>query len=192
MLFVYPNVISEMRKRGMNCKDLADLLGITYHSAYRRLRGRVGWRLHETIRLCQYFEVSDAAWLFALYDKNTTKFSDVSGWSVPYVAFASDNGIVNGVTDSLFSPNGDISREQAMTILSRALNKKGYEGISQTKTFSDDSSISEWAKEAVYTLAGAGVVSGKGNNMFCPKDNLTRAEAAKIIYFSLNLTEEVN
>ena len=76
MLFVYPNVISEMRKRGMNCKDLADLLGITYHSAYRRLRGRVGWRLHETIRLCQYFEVSDAAWLFALYDTYTTKFSE--------------------------------------------------------------------------------------------------------------------
>ncbi len=129
---------------------------------------------------------------FGTPDGNNTKFSDVSGWSLPYVAFASDNGIVNGVTDSLFSPDGDISREQAATILSRALNKKGYEGISQTKTFSDDSSISQWAKEAVYTLAGAGVVSGKGNNMFCPKDNLTRAEAAKIIYFSLNLTEEVN
>ena len=64
MYFVYPNLVSEMNKRGLDYKDLADILGISEHAAYRRLRGLAGWKLHETIHLCQYFGIGDTAWLF--------------------------------------------------------------------------------------------------------------------------------
>ena len=64
MHFVYPNIVSEMEKRGLDYRDLADILGISEHAAYRRMRGFAGWKLHETIRLCQYFDISDTAWLF--------------------------------------------------------------------------------------------------------------------------------
>ena len=64
MLFVYPNLVQVMEERGLGYTDLADILGISKYAAYRRLRGFAGWKLHETIHLCQYFGTSDTAWLF--------------------------------------------------------------------------------------------------------------------------------
>ena len=64
MHFVYPNLVFEMNKRGLSYKDIASILGISEHAAYRRMRGLVGWKLYETIKLCQHFGVNDTAWLF--------------------------------------------------------------------------------------------------------------------------------
>lgn len=75
MLFVYPNLVSEMEKRGLDYRGLADILGIGEHAAYRRMRGMAGWKLSETIQLCRYFDVSDTAWLFARCDTYITKIS---------------------------------------------------------------------------------------------------------------------
>lgn len=72
--FIYPNIVSEMDKRGLDYHDLADILGISKYAAYRRLRGFAGWKLHETIRLCQYFDISDAAWLFYSGDTISQNF----------------------------------------------------------------------------------------------------------------------
>jgi hypothetical protein len=61
-------------------RALADILGISEHAAYRRLRGFAGWKLHETIHLCQYFGINDTAWLFSRCDTHcdtyTTKFPE--------------------------------------------------------------------------------------------------------------------
>ena len=64
MHFIYPNIVSEMKKRGLDYRDLADILDISEHAAYRRMRGLAGWKLYETIKLCQYFGTNDTAWLF--------------------------------------------------------------------------------------------------------------------------------
>ncbi len=64
MHFIYPNIVSEMKKRDLDYKGIADILGISEYAAYRRLRGLAGWKLHETIQLCEYFDISDTAWLF--------------------------------------------------------------------------------------------------------------------------------
>ncbi len=111
-------------------------------------------------------------------------FTDVSGWSAPYIALAANEGVVSGVGDGIFNPKGNISREQAATIIARAINKDGEYEKSKTD-FADNSSISSWAKEGVAFLSDNGIVSGRGNNMFCPADNMTRAEAAVIIYNSM-------
>lgn len=74
MHFIYPNIVSEMKKRGLDYRDIADILGISEHAAYRRLRGFAGWKLPETIRLCQYFDISDAAWLFYRGDTISQNF----------------------------------------------------------------------------------------------------------------------
>lgn len=63
MNFVYPNLVSEMKKRGLGYKEIASILGIGEFAAYRRLRGLVGWRLQETLCLSKYFD-SDLTWLF--------------------------------------------------------------------------------------------------------------------------------
>lgn len=74
MQFVYPNLVSLMKNHDLDYRALADILGISEYAAYRRLRGFTGWKLHETIRLSQYFGVSDAAWLFDYDDTVTQKF----------------------------------------------------------------------------------------------------------------------
>ena len=48
--------------------------------------------------------------------------------------------------------------------------------------FADSSAIDPYASEAVKLLKNSGILSGDNNNMFNPKQNATRAEAAKIIY----------
>lgn len=63
MSFVYPNLVSEMNKRGLGYKDIADILDIDKFAAYRRLRGLAGWRLDEIMNLCEYFD-SSFEWLF--------------------------------------------------------------------------------------------------------------------------------
>jgi len=64
LYLAYPNLVAEMNKSSLGYKDLAVILGISEHAAYRRMRGLAGWKLSETIRLCQYFGVNDTAWLF--------------------------------------------------------------------------------------------------------------------------------
>jgi hypothetical protein len=115
------------------------------------------------------------------------EFSDVRGWSSSYVQYAFDNNIVSGIGDSVFEPGGNITREAAVAVVMRSLKAKGYEGGKTDDKFSDDSSISQWAKEDVSALVEAGIISGRDNNMFCPKDSMTRAEAAKVIYYSIEL-----
>ena len=67
--FVYPNVVSELEKRGLDYKGLADILGISEHAAYRRLRGFSEWKVSEAIILGRYFGTSDTAWLFQCHCK---------------------------------------------------------------------------------------------------------------------------
>ena len=53
--------------------------------------------------------------------------------------------------------------------------------------FSDDEMISDYAKDAVYALRGAGVIKGVSDLEFAPLANATRAQAAKMIYGLLEL-----
>ena len=64
MNFVYPNLVSAMKERCLDYKDLADVLGISEYAAYRRLRGFSEWKLPEVVCLCQYFSASDISLLF--------------------------------------------------------------------------------------------------------------------------------
>ena len=73
MRFIYPNLVSVMRDRGLDYKGLADILGISRHATYRRLRGLSVWKLPEIVRLCHYFGVSDTAWLFECGDTISQK-----------------------------------------------------------------------------------------------------------------------
>ena len=49
-----------------------------------------------------------------------------------------------------------------------------------TEKFADDTSIADYAYDAIYTLKGLGLVNGS-DGMYNPKNSLTRAEAAKVM-----------
>ncbi len=118
-------------------------------------------------------------------DGTQNPFSDVSGWSVPYVASAFAEGIIQGISETTFNPTGNITREQAATIIARAMENAGFKFEKEPETFDDDESISEWAKESIGVLAGEEIINGREDDLFCPGENMTRAEAAKLIYTAM-------
>ena len=126
------------------------------------------------------FEIGDAGY--------TDGFSDVKStdWSCKYINSAVQAGIVNGMEDNLFGGGYDITREDVAVICYRALKSRGVALDKSAYEFSDESSVSDYAKEAVSCLANAGIINGEGGNMFNPKAKCTRAQVAKIIYFALN------
>lgn len=118
-------------------------------------------------------------------DGTQSDFSDVpqSHWAYKYVSTAEALGIVNGIDDDYFGADITISRQDMAAMCYRALNilNAGLD-ITDKKEFADNSAISDYALEAVSVMGGAGIINGRGDNMFYPLDLLTRAEAAKIVY----------
>ena len=115
-----------------------------------------------------------------------SKFSDVeiTDWYGAAVIWASENGIVNGISETEFAPNNAITREQIATILYRYASAKKYDvtqGGMAVKEYSDYETISSWAKEAMQWAVNAKLINGKTETTVNPLDNATRAEAATVI-----------
>lgn len=121
-----------------------------------------------------------------------TTFSDVkkTDWFAPYVAVAAEKGIINGRSASKFDPNAAITRAEMATMISRALksvNNLKDSGTSATalSVFSDSAKISPSLKDGVAFAASKGLIIGNAGK-FNPNSTATRAEAAVIIYRTIN------
>ena len=122
---------------------------------------------------------------FGCYVKaDISKYTDVSKskWYYDDVAMAVQMGTYNGRSNSTMAPDAPISRQEAMTVVARAL-ELDYDSYSKTdlSTFSDRSDISSWAQPYVRAMIGADYIHGRGK-ILAPQDNITRAEFAQIFY----------
>lgn len=110
----------------------------------------------------------------------TSSFTDVdaSDWYLGAVNWVSAQGYMSGMGDGTFGADSPINREQICVALANYANLS-YRG--SAAAFQDDSSISSWAKDAVYACRELGIVSGMGDGTFAPKDNAQRAHACSII-----------
>ena len=86
-------------------------------------------------------------------------------------------GVVEGVGNNRFDPNGLLTREQAATMISRLANAVGQPLAKQESKFSDNSSISTWAIEGVGQVQAAGIMQGVGANIFAPKNPYTKEQS---------------
>ena len=115
----------------------------------------------------------------------TGKFTDVKAdaYYAPYVNWAAQTGIVEGVTATTFAPDTNINREQMAVIMKNYAAKLGYDLPQTLKavTFADNTQISSWAKDAVKSMQQAGILTGKNENKFAPKGTATRAEVATVL-----------
>ena len=111
-----------------------------------------------------------------------SQYKDVSKskWYYKDVALAVQMGTYNGRSASSMAPDAPISRQEAMTVVARAL-ELDYDSYSKTdlSTFSDRSEISGWALPYVRAMVGADYIHGRGK-VLAPLDNITRAEFAQI------------
>lgn len=69
-------------------------------------------------------------------------------------------------------------------------DQKENEGNSQKNPF-DDLINHSWAEESILKLYNKGIINGKGNGKFAPNDNVTRAEAVKMIALAFNITDDL-
>ena len=116
-------------------------------------------------------------------DNVECNFDDVNenDWFYPYVSFAAKNSIINGISENAFGTGRNISRQDMMVMIYNALIESGYKLSASKEDFADFDTVSDYAKKAVSSLAGDGVISGRGGNMIVPSETATRAEAAVFI-----------
>lgn len=114
----------------------------------------------KTASLDDYRDVLPSAWYY----------SDM-GKAVKMGAFQGANGLLN--------PDAPITREEAFTVLARAFALEGGGSVT-LKDFVDGGTVSSWASESVAALVAGGYVNG-ANGMLNLKNNITRAEFAKVI-----------
>ncbi|MFC3803947.1 S-layer homology domain-containing protein [Cohnella sp. GCM10012308] len=126
-------------------------------------------------------------------DHETTPFADVktSDWYSDAVNTAYAYHLIAGFEDGTFRPNDNITREQAMAVLSNAMKLTGLKDKLPVQSadaallpFTDGASVSSWAKSSVADSVQAGIVAGRSAGSaasLAPKANMTRAEVAVII-----------
>lgn len=97
------------------------------------------------------------------------------------VAWASEQGIVEGYSSAEYAPDRTIAREEMAAILYRYTGFKGYDRSAQEDLrYSDSNNISEYAKIPISWNSAVGIMHGNEDNTFAPQGFATRAEAAAV------------
>ena len=111
--------------------------------------------------------------------KTASSFTDVpvSAYYAKAVAWAVENGITNGMTETTFAPNATCTRGQSVTFLHRAL--KGT--ASGSANFTDVKSDAFYA-DAINWAVANNVTNGTSNTTFSPNADCTRAEIVTFLY----------
>ena len=120
---------------------------------------------------------------------NKESFNDVyeDDWYAAAVNRVVSKGILKGIGDNRFDPDGKITREQIALAL-RNLAVYSGRNISNTSeaklsSYEDYNKVSEWAENAMMFAVGHEILKGyPEDNTLKPKNNATRAEVAQIIY----------
>lgn len=124
-------------------------------------------------------------------DARAAQFKDLPAdyWCTGAVGAAVKAGLIVGYGNGNFGANDPVTREQMASMLVRAIHLNSNNVIVQrnlTINFSDGSQISDWARTSVNTITGEGLMVGRDNNLFAPREYTSRAEATAVMVRLLN------
>ena len=106
----------------------------------------------------------------------------ISSSSIASVYTMYTNGVINGKSATTFDPQGQLTRQEAATILYRLCNALGYKlPKGNADNFADSAKIAPWAKDAVAAINAAGIMNGVGNDNFDPTGVYTCEQSALTI-----------
>lgn len=114
-------------------------------------------------------------------------FTDVeeTDWYADAVKWGRQQGVVNGLTETLFAPNNPVTREQVATMFMRYHQYSGGESLPYDTTwfyrFIDRGFISGWANESLNWAVQYGLLSGIRENILSPMGTCNRAQLAQFI-----------
>lgn len=117
------------------------------------------------------------------------EFKDVAGhWGGDHIRTLASLGILNGYGDGSFKPDKNLTRQEAIVILTRVLNLRGASPASQAAAVKDLGQAGGFAADAIDQAARYGVIRG-GN--FRPTANATRAETLQMLWNALELDPDM-
>lgn len=126
------------------------------------------------------FTMPDSAVTITAQYKSSTKFQDVpdNAWFAPFVYDLAGQGILNGRSDTIFDPDGNITRGEFAKILAYASQDdlSQYKG---TSNFAD--SKGHWSETNINWAYQNGIVKGQSETTFAPNAKITRQEMAVMI-----------
>ncbi|PYY29147.1 DUF4073 domain-containing protein [Paenibacillus illinoisensis] len=124
------------------------------------------------------------------------KFADVAAthWANSEIAQAQSAGIMNGMSATQFVPEGSITRAQMATIAYRWMQQQSGSASAATESSASftDVSTDSWAAEAIAYVQSAGLMTGYTDGTFKPDNQLTRAEAVKVLNVLFKRTPAVS
>ena len=122
-----------------------------------------------------------------------TPFADTAGHPLAEeIAKAYTLNLAVGMSETVFDPDAQLTREQMAAMLLRALKKAEHEDwtldrdaeypyeYEMPRRFSDDARISDWARDSVYCMAAGGYIEGTGSRRFDPQGTASREQALAV------------
>ncbi|MEK3778784.1 MULTISPECIES: S-layer homology domain-containing protein [unclassified Paenibacillus] len=122
---------------------------------------------------------------------NGVSYKDVSAthWATSEIQKAQSAGIMNGMSNTQFAPEGSITRAQMATIAYRWMQQQANSTtVNGTVVSFTDVSAALWAADAIAYVQSAGLMVGYNDGTFKPDSKLTRAEAVKVLNVLFNRT----
>jgi len=109
------------------------------------------------------------------------RFADLETgvWYQQYVEYMLDSGYMNGMSENMFVPDGNVTRAQLVTILYRMEGSPFIMGMANPFA---DVEKDNWYSDAVIWASANGIVNGVADDRFAPEQNITREQLATILY----------
>jgi|LSQX01.2.fsa_nt_gb alpha-tubulin suppressor-like RCC1 family protein len=101
-------------------------------------------------------------------------------------------GITDGTSATTFTPDKELTRQEAAKFLTATAIACGYNVTLSTPGFSDSSAIADWAKPYIGYVFDIGVMSGVGSNRFDPLGSYQRQQAFMTMYRIWQVIAEIN
>lgn len=121
-----------------------------------------------------------------------SSFADVkaNAYYMGYIEWGVKNNILVGIGEGKFDPNAFVTREQMAVIMDRYAVSIGFKlpEVHSQKIFDDNTKIGAWAAPSINRIQMAGIIQGKGNNLFDPQGKATRAEVSVMLWNFVELT----
>lgn len=117
-------------------------------------------------------------------------FKDVSGgdWYAEYVDYVYENNLMNGTSETTFSPNAAMTRGMTVTVLHRIAGSPEATSANPFTDVSDDA----WYNEAVSWAVEENITSGVSDARFAPNENVTREQLVTFLYrYALSMDMEM-
>lgn len=112
-------------------------------------------------------------------------FDDIAddAWYADAVAWAAEQGIVNGYGDGKFGPNDLITREQMAAMLYNYAEMLGIDTSARADldAYSDAGDVSGWAAEVMSWANAEGLINGTSSTTLDPQGTATRAQVAAML-----------